>query len=106
MSEMISIATGFQYSVNIGYDLSSDDKLRNFIPTQSALRLLEEILLSTAGTSTEAIPYPNRRIWQRKIPHYPHHPFNPSEKGLVPFRKADAKGRGEPQTPSAHPKLL
>lgn len=53
MSEMISIATGFQYSVNIGYDLSSDDKLRNFIPTQSALRLLEEILLSTAATSTE-----------------------------------------------------
>ena len=53
MSEMISIATGFQYSVNIGYDLSSNDKLRNFIPTQSALRLLEEILLSTAVTSTE-----------------------------------------------------
>ncbi len=53
MSEMISVATGFQYSVNIGYDLSSDDKLKNFIPTQSALQLLEEILLSTSSTSTE-----------------------------------------------------
>lgn len=53
MSEMISVATGFQYSVNIGYDLTSDDKLKNFIPTKSALSLLEEILLSTETMSTE-----------------------------------------------------
>lgn len=53
MSKMISVASGFQYSVNIGYDLSSDEKLKNFIPTKSALHLLEEILLSTAETSTE-----------------------------------------------------
>lgn len=52
-SEMISVASGFQYSVNIGYDLNSDDKLKNFIPTQSALRLLEEILLSTNPASTD-----------------------------------------------------
>ena len=42
-----------QASVNIGYDLSCDEKLKNFIPTKSALNLLEEILLSTAETSTE-----------------------------------------------------
>ena len=53
MSKMISVASGFQYSVNIGYDLSSDEKLKNFIPTKSALSLLEEILLSTADTSTD-----------------------------------------------------
>lgn len=53
MSEMISVATGFQYSVNIGYDLNNVDKLINFIPTQSALRLIEEILLSTADSSSE-----------------------------------------------------
>ena len=53
MSNMISVASGFQYSVNIGYDLNNDDKLKNFIPTQSALTLLEEILLSTRITSTE-----------------------------------------------------
>ena len=53
MSEMISVATGFQYSVNIGYDLNDDIKLKSFIPTQSALRLLEEILLSTAASSSE-----------------------------------------------------
>lgn len=53
MSNMISVASGFQYSVNIGYDLNNDDKLKNFIPTQSALTLLEDILLSAQITSTE-----------------------------------------------------
>lgn len=53
MNKMISVASGFQYSVNIGYDLSSNEKLKNFIPTKSSLGLLEEILLSTAETSTE-----------------------------------------------------
>ena len=53
MRDMISVASGFQYSVNIGYDLSSDDKLKNFIPTKSALNLLESILLSTSPTSTD-----------------------------------------------------
>ena len=52
MRNMISVASGFQYSVNIGYDLNSDDKLRNFIPTKSALSLLEDILLSVNPTST------------------------------------------------------
>ena len=53
MSNMISVASGFQYSVNIGYDLASDDKLRIFIPTKSALALLEEILISTRMDSKE-----------------------------------------------------
>ena len=53
MSNMISVASGFQYSVNIGFDLNNDDKLKNFIPTKSALTLLEDILLSTTVTSTD-----------------------------------------------------
>jgi len=53
MSKMISVASGFQYSVNIGYDLNNDDKLKSFIPTKSALALLEEILLSTNPSSNE-----------------------------------------------------
>ncbi len=53
MRDMISVASGFQYSVNIGYDLGSDDKLKNFIPTKSALSLLEDILLSVNPTSTD-----------------------------------------------------
>lgn len=53
MSEMISVASGFQYSVNIGYDLNNEDKIKNFIPTASALSLLEDILLSTLPSSTD-----------------------------------------------------
>ena len=53
MSNMISVGSGFQYSVNIGYDLNNDEKIKNFIPTQSALGLLEEILLSTNSASNE-----------------------------------------------------
>ena len=53
MKEMITIESGFQYSINIGYDLYSDDKLKSFMPTRSALDLLEEILLSTNISSTE-----------------------------------------------------
>ena len=53
MRDMISVASGFQYSVNIGYDLGSDDKLKNFIPTKSALSLLEDILISMNPASTD-----------------------------------------------------
>ena len=53
MSNMISVASGFQYSVNIGYDLNNNDKLKNFIPTKSALTLLEDILISTNVNSTD-----------------------------------------------------
>lgn len=53
MSKMISVATGFQYSVNIAYDLNNNDKLRNFIPTKAALMLLKDILSSTAPNATE-----------------------------------------------------
>ena len=53
MSKMISVASGFQYSVNIGYDLNNEAKIKNFIPTASAMDLLEDILLSTQVSSTE-----------------------------------------------------
>ena len=53
MKDMISVAPGFQYSVNIGYDFGSDDKLKNFIPTKSAMNLLENILISVNPTSTD-----------------------------------------------------
>lgn len=53
MRDMISVASGFQYSVNIGYDLGNDNKLRNFIPTKSALNLLEDILLSVNPSSAD-----------------------------------------------------
>ena len=53
MSQMISVAAGFQYSVNIGYDLHNDNKLQNFIPTTSSLNLLQDILQSTDESSTD-----------------------------------------------------
>lgn len=53
MRDMISVASGFQYSVNIGYDLGNDNKLKNFIPTKSALGLLEDILLSVNPSSAD-----------------------------------------------------
>lgn len=53
MSKMISVASGFQYSVNIGYDMNNEEKIKNFIPTASALGLLEDILLSTLPSSTD-----------------------------------------------------
>lgn len=53
MSDMITVASGFQYSVNIGYDLNNDNKIKNFIPTKSALSLLEDVLLSTQVSSTD-----------------------------------------------------
>ena len=52
MNSMISVASGFQYSVNIGYDLNSDDKLQNFIPTKSALSFIGDIISSTNISST------------------------------------------------------
>lgn len=53
MSKMISVASGFQYSVNIGYDLNDESKYSSFIPTRAALMLLEDILLSTMPNSSE-----------------------------------------------------
>lgn len=53
MSQMISVASGFQYSVNIGFDLNNDDKIKNFIPTQPAMDLLEDVLASTSPSSLD-----------------------------------------------------
>jgi hypothetical protein len=50
---MISLSSGFQSSVNIAYDLNDDTKLNNYIPTNPALNLLEEVLLSTRKDSTD-----------------------------------------------------
>lgn len=53
MSKIISVADGFQYSVNIEYDLGNDEKLKNFIPTTAALNFFQEILKSVNKHSTE-----------------------------------------------------
>lgn len=53
MERMLTVEPGFQYSVNIAYDLNRNEKLKNFVPTPSSLKLLEEILLSTDKDSTD-----------------------------------------------------
>lgn len=49
----IDVVRGFQASVNIAYDLNNTDKIRGFIPTQSSLDVIEDVLLSTANNSTQ-----------------------------------------------------
>lgn len=53
LSEHISVFENFQYAINIGYDLYSDDKIKNYIPTSSAIDIIEDIMLSTSDTSTD-----------------------------------------------------
>ena len=84
MSKMLEVAPGFQYSVNIGYDLNHDDKLKNFIPTKSSLQLLKEILLSTRPDSTE-------RIWKRKITYCPYYIVDADAVRSQPVYTSDAE---------------
>ena len=52
-NEMIHIEEGFQTSVNISYDLQDEVKVSRFIPTNSAIDVIEDIFLSTVPTSTQ-----------------------------------------------------
>ena len=49
LNEFISVAEGFQTSVNIAYDLYGDEKAKSFIPTISAIDIIEDVMLSTAS---------------------------------------------------------
>ncbi len=53
MKKMLTVASGFQYSVNIAYDLGSEEKIRNYIPTPNAMDFLQEILASVQPKSTD-----------------------------------------------------
>ena len=44
IAEIIHPIEGFQYSVNIAYDIYDDKKIASYIPTQSSLRIIEDIL--------------------------------------------------------------
>lgn len=52
-NDMISIEEGFQYSINISYDLHNEKKLNSFIPTNASLKLIREVVLSTNKNSTD-----------------------------------------------------
>ena len=44
LKDIISIASGFQSSVNIEYDFNDESKISGFIPTSSALSVINSIL--------------------------------------------------------------
>jgi len=50
---MISVAQGFQTSINIAYDLNNKEKISGFIPTLSSTDVIEDVMLSTADNSTQ-----------------------------------------------------
>lgn len=52
-SQMIKIQKDFQHSINIAYDLHDDKKIKNFIATNEAIELFEEIFSSTYDSSTK-----------------------------------------------------
>ena len=49
----LNIAEGFQYSVNIEYDLGNEEKIKGFIPTTATFDIIEDIMLSTHVSSTD-----------------------------------------------------
>lgn len=53
MKDMIKLATDFQYSVNLHFDIQNTEKIKNYIPTSGALEFIEDILLSTNDNATE-----------------------------------------------------
>lgn len=53
MKEKIKVAQNYQYSINVGYDLGDKEKIKNFIPTTTAIDIMEDLILSTANTSTD-----------------------------------------------------
>lgn len=46
ISEKIWVEKSFQTSINIAYDLHNEQKVKGFIPTRSAIDVLEDIMLS------------------------------------------------------------
>lgn len=52
MRNMLHVAGGFQYSVNIAYDLHNDEKIINYMPTSAGIKFIADILSSTHDDST------------------------------------------------------
>ena len=50
--QMIKVQKDFQHSINIAYDLHDEIKIRNFIATNEAIELFEDIFSSTYDSST------------------------------------------------------
>lgn len=53
VSQFVRPIEGFQYSVNIYYDIYDDKKIKSYIPSVSSLHIIEDILSSTESKSTD-----------------------------------------------------
>ena len=53
LKEHINVLSDFQFSINLEYDLYSDQKIKNYIPTLSAIDIIEDVMLSTAQKSND-----------------------------------------------------
>lgn len=50
---MIKVASGFQYSVNIGYDVGNPAKIRSYIPTDAFVALSHDMIASLESYTTD-----------------------------------------------------
>lgn len=53
LNQIIKPLSGFQYSVNIFYDIYDENKIKSYIPSNSSLQIIEDILASTENRSTD-----------------------------------------------------
>lgn len=53
LNKMIKTAENFQYAINIAYDFTDQDKIKNYIPTNDAIRIIEDVLLSIKVNSND-----------------------------------------------------
>ncbi len=49
----IGVLSDFQYSINLEYDLKSEKKIKNYIPTSSAIEIIEDVMLNTVPNATD-----------------------------------------------------
>lgn len=53
LSKIVQPVGGFQYSVNIYYDINDDNKIKSYVPSSSSLQIIEDVLLSTENSSAD-----------------------------------------------------
>ncbi|GAW28762.1 DUF6079 family protein [Carboxydocella sp. ULO1] len=53
LSEFIRVSPGFQYSVNIKYDLKNKTKITNYIPLTQSVEIFDEVIKATQPNETK-----------------------------------------------------
>lgn len=53
ISKIVQPVGGFQYSVNIYYDINDNNKIKSYVPSNSALQIIEDVLSSTENGSVD-----------------------------------------------------